>query len=63
MLRKIQEWRKQGYNTVGVEKTIKGLSVSDMKKRISEWKKKGYKKGKTEGYKKKKQFYMRYIEA
>ncbi len=54
MLRKIQEWRKQGYNTVGVEKTIKGLSVLDMKKRISEWKKKGYKKGKTEGYKKKK---------
>ena len=54
MLRKIQEWRKQGYNTVGVEKTIKRLSVSDMKKQISEWKKKGYKKGKTEGYKKKK---------
>lgn len=43
MQRQIEKWKKQGYDTMLLEKKIKVPSVKEIKKQIREWKKKGYK--------------------
>jgi len=45
MENKIKEWKKHGYNTIGLENAVKVISTKDMKRQISKWKKQGYKKG------------------
>ncbi len=42
MMRKLNSWKREGYNTVGIESKLKGLSVSDMKSIIGKWKREGY---------------------
>ena len=51
MKKKVNEWKKKGYNTQGMEYKLKGLSTGEMKGLMSKWKKQY--KG-TEEYKKKK---------
>lgn len=55
MVRKLNKWRVEGYNTTGLEYRLKKISVNDMKKMMKEWKREGYGKGekRSEGYKKK----------
>lgn len=38
MKRKIAEWKKQGYNTLGLEFRLKGLSVKEMQNILEKWK-------------------------
>ncbi len=57
MVRKLNKWGAQGYNTTGLEYRLKKISVNDMKKMMKEWKREGYGRGGeqkgSEGYKKK----------
>ena len=43
MIRKMEEWKRQGYNISPMNYKIRELNVSDMKDIMSGWKKKGYK--------------------
>jgi len=43
MRRKLNEWKREGYNTFNLEYKMKGLNEKDMKEMISKWKKEGYK--------------------
>ncbi len=49
MRRKMEEWKREGYNTELLEYRLKGLSTSDMQSILNQWKKKyhgeGYKNG------------------
>ncbi|MBI3334050.1 hypothetical protein HYZ97_01045 [Candidatus Pacearchaeota archaeon] len=38
MKRQLEQWKKQGYNTLGLEYKMKSLSTTDMKKLLGEWK-------------------------
>ena len=42
MEKKVNEWKKRGYNTLLLESKLKDLSKKDMKSLISKWKKQGY---------------------
>ncbi|MEK6889038.1 MAG: hypothetical protein AABW80_02925 [Nanoarchaeota archaeon] len=48
MGRMLNEWKKKGYNTLGIEYKLKGLNNSEMKGILNSWKKKY---GEDEGYK------------
>lgn len=39
MKARLSEWKKKGYNTVGLEYKLKGLSVKEMKQLMNKWKK------------------------
>lgn len=39
MKRQLEEWRKKGYNTLGLEYKFKGLSGNEMKSLLGKWKK------------------------
>jgi len=43
MIRKMEEWKRQGYNISPMNYKLRELNVSDMKDIMSGWKKKGYK--------------------
>lgn len=44
MKRRLSDWKKEGYNTKGLEYKMKGLSANEMQKILSKWKRQGYKK-------------------
>ncbi len=46
MMRKLNEWKRQGYNTMGIESKLKESSVKEMSAIIKQWKKEGYNIGK-----------------
>ncbi len=56
MLRELNRWKREGYNTFGLEYKLEGLSVKEMKSLMKKWKSEGYHFGKekSEEYKKKK---------
>ncbi|RMD66293.1 hypothetical protein D6817_04395 [Candidatus Pacearchaeota archaeon] len=43
MKRKIEEWKKKGYNTLALELKLKALNKKEMERLMEEWKGKGYK--------------------
>ncbi len=43
MLKKLNSWKKEGYNTLLLESKVKGLGAKDMKSLMNKWKGQGYK--------------------
>ncbi len=43
MQRRLNEWKREGYNTMLLESKVKGMKEGDMKSIMAKWKKQGYK--------------------
>ena len=52
MEKKLEKWKKEGYNTPNLESKVGTLSTKEMKDIMSKWKKE-YSSKNTEGYKNK----------
>ncbi len=46
MNRKLNQWKREGYNTFELEYKMKGLDEKDMKELMAKWRKEGYGVGK-----------------
>lgn len=53
MIRKLEQWKNEGYNTLGLESKLKEMDLSEMKKIMSKWRREGYNVGKPKSIKRK----------